>query len=191
MFETAWLCAAWGGGALGVVAVGTFVGGGVGEMLWILGVVAASVLFGLALVLWLVARRGQKHVDAMFAGECLVHWRFAPDEWRVFLDAERAPSESAFARWIGVAAWQRRRFERLAALPAEVRIGRAGIYLCGEFWPFRAASAAGNALTFESEPFAHLVATFDTDGGTSSVVVPVPRGCEREAERVARVVAGW
>ncbi len=87
--------------------------------------------------------------------------------------------------------WQRRRYALLLAQPGEVVIGREGLYLCAEFWPWRALSHAGRALRYVPEPTAHLVAVFETDGGGREVIVPVPRGREVEAEQlVGRVGSG-
>jgi hypothetical protein len=71
------------------VIVGERVQTGIGEGLRGLGIFL-SVVFGLiAFFMWLVARRDQRWIDEMAAGNCYFHWTYSNEQWSRHLVAER------------------------------------------------------------------------------------------------------
>lgn len=140
-----------------------------------------GVIVGIVGVYFLVgAMRDQGHVDEMVRGKRFVHWRYEPQEWDRFIEAQ----SKRVALW-GV---------RLKGKVAEAFIGPKGFYLAGDYWPWKSLKIEVAAIEYDPQEIPEIRAMFRVAGKVVAVAmsyaheqfIPVPAGREKDAAALVK-----
>lgn len=140
-----------------------------------------GVIIGIVGVYFLVgAMRDQGHVDEMVRGKRFVHWRYDPEQWKEFLEAQSKR----------VALWSMRPKGKVA----EAFIGPKGFYLAGDYWPWRSLKIELAAIDYDPVTEPEIRARFKIAGRAIEVsfryahetFIPVPIGREKDAAALVK-----
>jgi hypothetical protein len=178
--------------ALGLAAAGALLVTMGGESAWVAGVICLVLSPGVLIVAALLevqARKQDRHLADFRSGSYLAHWRYTPEEWARFRDAEEARTRNPLARFGERLALGRRQGETNGASAPEVFIGRESAYCDGRFITWTGYGTQLDAMAMEPGDPGILQVTYSLPARGGRRIpyehrIPVPRGHEPEAMRI-------